>query len=74
MSVCKLTETMTTSRRHSEEQPPSNVRWPNVDEAIKFIDHLLETSEHDDDTSEWEKLKILLDQDRLSGRKFFPNE
>ena len=63
---------MTTSRKHSDEQPPSKVRWPNVDEAIKFIDHLLETNDRSDDTSEWEKLKTLLDQDRLSGRKFFP--
>lgn len=64
---------MTTSRKHSDEQPPSKVRWPDAAESIKFIDHLLETSDQSDDTSEWEKLKTMLDQDRLSGRKLFPN-
>ena len=65
---------MTTSKKFPAEQPPSKVRWPNVDEAIKLIDELLETSEKDDDTSEWEMLKKLLDEDRLSERKLFPNE
>lgn len=64
---------MTKSRKHSDERPPSKVRWPDVAEAIKFIDHLLETSDQSDDTSDWERLKTLLDQDRLSGRKLFQN-
>lgn len=62
---------MTTFRQHSEEQPPSNVRSPNVTEAIEFIDNLLETNDRDHDTSEWEELKKLLDEDRLSSRKLF---
>jgi hypothetical protein len=65
---------MTTSQKFPDEQPPSKVRWPNVPEAIKFIDHLLETNDRSDDTSEWETLKTLLDQDRVSGRKLFNNE
>jgi hypothetical protein len=66
---------MTTSHKHSDDQPPhSKVIWPNVDEAIKLIDHLLETNDKTDDISDWEELKKLLDQDRLSGRKLFPNE
>ena len=63
---------MTTSRKHSDEQSPSKVRWPDAADAIKFIDHLLATSDQSDDTSEWEKLKTMLDQNRLSGRKLFP--
>lgn len=63
---------MATSGKHSDEQPPSEVGWPDVAEAIKFIDQLLETNDQSNDTSEWEKLKTLLDQDR--GRKLFPNE
>jgi hypothetical protein len=50
------------------------VGWPNVDEAMKFIDLLLATNDKTNDTSDWEELKKLLDQDRLSGRKLFPNE
>ncbi|MDZ4836840.1 MAG: hypothetical protein SGJ27_23915 [Candidatus Melainabacteria bacterium] len=65
---------MTISNKQSDEQQPSQARWPDAAEAIKFIDHLLETSDQSDDTSEWEKLKTMLDQDRLSGRKLFPNE
>jgi len=65
---------MTTIREHSEEQPRSKVGWTDVAEAIKFIDHLLETSDQSSDTSEWEKLKALLDQDRQPGRKLFPTE
>jgi len=65
---------MTTSHKHSEEQPASKVRWPNVEEALKLIDHWLETDDQSEDMSEWETLKKLLDQDRLSERKFFPNE
>jgi len=65
---------MATSRKHSDEEGPSNVRWPDVAEAIKFIDHLLETNDKDNDTSEWDWLKKLLDQDRQAGRKLFPNE
>jgi hypothetical protein len=65
---------MTTARKHSEDHPPSKVRWPNVEEALKLIDHWLETDDRSEDTSEWETLKKLLDQDRLSERKFFQNE
>jgi hypothetical protein len=65
---------MTTSRKFPEDQPRSKVRWADPAKAIELIDHLLETSEQDDDTSEWETLKALLDQDRLAGRKLFPNE
>jgi len=65
---------MTTSRRHSEEQPFSKIRRPNVEEALKLINHWLETDDRDDDTSEWETLKKLLDEDRLSERKFYPHE
>ena len=64
---------MTTSRKHSDEQLPSKVRWPNVEKALKLIDHWLETADQSEDTSEWETLKKLLDEDRLSERKFFPN-
>ncbi|HEY9867937.1 MAG TPA: hypothetical protein V6D08_01915 [Candidatus Obscuribacterales bacterium] len=65
---------MTTSQKFPEEQPPSRIRRPNVEEALKLIGHWLETDDQDDDTSEWEILKKLLDQDRLSERKFFPNQ
>jgi len=65
---------MATSRKQSDEQPPSKVRWPNVEEALKLIDHWLETDDQSEDTSEWETLKKLLDEDRLSERKIFPNE
>lgn len=64
---------MTTFRKDSDEQPPPKVRWPDAAEAIKFIDHLLETSDQSDDTSDWDNLKTMLDQDRLSGRKLFPD-
>ena len=65
---------MTTFRKDSDDQRPSKVRWPDAAEAIKFIDHLLETSEQSDDTSDWDNLKTMLDQDRLSGRKLFPDK
>jgi hypothetical protein len=65
---------MTTSQKFPEEQPPSKVRRPNVDEALKLIDLWLETDDRSADTSEWANLKTLLDQDRLSGRKLFCNE
>lgn len=65
---------MTTSQKIPEEQPSFQIRRPNVEEALKLIGHWLETDNHDDDTSEWETLKKLLDEDRLSERKFFPNE
>lgn len=65
---------MTTSRKHSDEQPPSKVRWPDVSEALKLIEHWLETDDQDDDTSEWETLKKLLDEDRPSEKKLFCNE
>ncbi len=65
---------MTRSRKDSDEQPPSKVRWPDAAESIKFIDHLLETSDQSDDTSDWDNLKTMLDQDRLSGRKLFPDK
>ncbi len=65
---------MTTSRKDSAEQTPSKARWPDAAESIKFIDHLLETSDQTDDTSDWETLKALLEQDRLSGRKLFPDK
>ena len=68
------TTAMTASRRPSEPPPPSNVRWPDAAEAIKFIDELLETSDRSDDISDWEELKRLLDEDRLSDRKLFPND
>jgi len=61
---------MTTPRKDSDQQPPS---WPDAAETIKFIDHLLETSDQSEDTSEWETLKTLLDQNRQSGRKLFPD-
>lgn len=65
---------MTTSNKHSDEQQPSQAKWPDAAEAIKFIDHLLETSDQSDGISEWEKLKSLLDHDRPAGRKLFPYE
>jgi hypothetical protein len=65
---------MTISQKFPEDQPSPNVRWPNVEEARKLIEHWLATDDQDDDTSEWETLKKLLDEDRLSERKFFPNE
>jgi hypothetical protein len=65
---------MTTSQKFPDEQPPSKVRWPDVEEALKLIDHWLETDDRSEDTSEWETLKKLLDEDRLSERKFFCNE
>jgi hypothetical protein len=65
---------MTTSQKFPDEQPPTNVRWQNTEEALKLINHWLETDERDGDTSEWELLKKLLDEDRLSERKFFPDE
>lgn len=60
---------MTTSGKH---HPRSKVRSPNVAEALKLINHWLETDDRSDDTGEWELLKRLLDEDRLSERKFFP--
>ncbi len=65
---------MTTSRKDSDEQPPSKARWSEAAESIKFIDHLLETSDQSDDTSDWDNLKTMLDQDRLPGRKLFPDK
>jgi len=65
---------MTTSRKDFDEQPPTKPRWPDAAESIKFIDHLLETSDQSDDTSDWETLKALLAQDRPSGRKLFPDK
>jgi hypothetical protein len=65
---------MTTSNKQSDEQQPSQARWPDAAEAIKFIDYLLESGDQSGDTNEWEQLKTLLDQDRLSGRKLFPNK
>lgn len=63
---------MTTSPKPSDEPTRSNVRWPNVEEALKLIEHWLTTDDHSEDTTEWETLKELLDKDRLSDRKFFP--
>lgn len=65
---------MTTSRRVPDDQPLSKVRWADPAKSLELIDHLLETSEQDDDTTEWQTLRALLDQDRLAGRKLFPNE
>lgn len=66
---------MTTSHKTpSDEQPSRKGRPGNTAEAIKLLDHWLETDESSDDTSDWEELKKLLDQDRLSGRKLFINE
>lgn len=65
---------MITSRKLPEEQPPIRVRWPDVEQACKLIDHWLDTDAPDGDTTEWETLKKLLDEDRLADRKFFPNE
>jgi hypothetical protein len=65
---------MTTSQKFPGEQPSSKIRRPNVEEALKLIGHWLETDDQDDDRSEWETLKKLLDQDRMSERMFFPNE
>jgi hypothetical protein len=64
---------MTTSPKSSEPPAPSNVRWPNVDEALKLMEDLQATSDPSEDTSDWEELKKLLDEDRLSGRKLFSN-
>jgi hypothetical protein len=64
---------MTTSRKPSEPPTPSNVRWPKVDEALKLMEDLQATSDPSEDTSDWEELKKLLDEDRPSGRKLFSN-
>ncbi len=65
---------MTTSRKHPKKEPPRFGRPPNIPEALKLIEHWLETDESNPDTSDWEHLKKLLDQDRLSGRKLFTDE
>lgn len=65
---------MTTSRKHPENEQPSFGRRPNIPEALKLIEHWLETDENNPDTSDWEHLKKLLDQDRLSARKLFADE
>jgi hypothetical protein len=64
---------LTTAKKLPEEQP-SGLKPLNVAEALEFIRYLRETSEKDGDTSEWETLKQLFDEDRLSERKFFANE
>jgi len=65
---------MSTSRKHRAELPTSSWRPGNREEALKLLDHWLKTDKPSDtDRSEWEELKKLLDEDRLSGRKFFPN-
>lgn len=66
--------TMTTSRKHPEKEPARFGRPPNIPEALKLIEHWLETDERNPDTSDWEHLKKLLDEDRLSERKLFADE
>jgi hypothetical protein len=64
---------MSTSRKHPEETPLSSWRPGNREEALKLLDHWLKTDKtNEDDRSDWEELKKLLDEDRLSGRKLFP--
>ncbi len=66
---------MTTSHKPpSDEQPSRKGRPGNNALAIKLLEHWLETDESSDDISDWEELKKLLDQDRISGRKLFSNE
>ena len=62
---------MTKSNKQSDEQQPSQTTWPDAAEGIEFIDHLIEAGDQSDDNSEWEKLKTILNQDRLSRRKLF---
>lgn len=64
---------MTTSINQENETPPFG-RRPNIADALKLIDHWLETDENNPDTSDWDNLKKLLDQDRLSARKLFTDE
>jgi hypothetical protein len=65
---------MTTAQKFPDEQPPFKGRLADVAEALKLIDHWLKTDDRSDDTGDWDNLKALLDQDRLSGRKLFCNE
>ncbi|HEY9791720.1 MAG TPA: hypothetical protein V6D22_15050 [Candidatus Obscuribacterales bacterium] len=55
------------SRKGPNDLPSSKVRWPDVAEAIKFLDELLETNDRNDDITDWEELKRVLDDHRLSN-------
>lgn len=65
---------MTTSKKQPKKERKTYGRPPNIPGALKLIEHWLETDERNPDTSEWENLKKLLDQDRLSARKLFTDE
>jgi hypothetical protein len=65
---------MTDSQKHPNHQRPTEMKWPDAADAIKYIDELLATSDLDEDLTEWQTLKRYLDEDRLSDRKLFPDD